>query len=154
MNKSYISGIIIAIVIGFTLTLGIYALILYLYLLAVASIVSSLIILNSLIRKNAEWKPILKYLSLSYITGLTAILILELRHFNHRKRADEVITALYSYQNKNGTFPLKINELPESIAEISGNYCPDELLLSFKYYYRDLFGFPNVYSSKDSTWNR
>jgi len=154
MTKSYIAGIIIAIAIGFTLTLGIYVYTFYLFFLAIASILSLIIVLISLFRKTSEWKIILRYLSLGYITALTAFLTLEFLQFRNKERGDNVISALYDYRYQKGKFPHNLDELSQSIGDIKGNYVPDTSLASFKFYYRDLYGFPKVFSSKDSSWKR
>ena len=72
----------------------------------------------------------------------------------NKKKSDGVIVALYNYRHKTGNFPLSLNELPGTIDSTTGSYFPDPTYQKFDFYYRDLYGFPHVFSSKDSSWTR
>ncbi|MES2776403.1 MAG: hypothetical protein V4722_19660 [Bacteroidota bacterium] len=154
MSKTNIIGVLVSIVAGLALTLTPYAYALYLLFLAAASILVLIFILTSILRKNSDWKMPLKFLSFGLVAALTTYLTFNFLEYQNKKRGDNVISALYDYRQKEGRFPGKISELPKSISQTRGNYIPDPTLTNFRFYYRDLYGFPRIFSGKDSAWER
>jgi membrane protein implicated in regulation of membrane protease activity len=150
--RRYIFGVSASIALGIAMTFGIYFYAAFIYLLPVFSIIAVLIILVSIFLKKSKWKVGLQVLSFFFIAALTSTVIFRFLENRNRQHRNEAIAALYEYRQKTGKFPVSINYVPKEISNIKFNYSPDSTFTNFEFYFRDLYGIPHTFTSKDSLW--
>jgi len=153
MIKPLIIAFILAIGFGYFLV-NPWVLLYYLVFLAIATLVVLIIVVFSLTKRTRHWKTALICLAVGYTAVLSSYCITSYLSTRIVKQQNHFVTSLYQYRDKFGHFPPTAQGLPNNISALRGNYVPDSTLRKFKLYTRDLYGFPLVFSSKDSAWGR
>jgi hypothetical protein len=153
MTKQFLIAFIAAIGFGYVL-INPWVLLYYLFFLAIATAVVLIVVVVSLIKRTKDWKTALLCLAVGYTAVLSSYSLQSYLTSEAVKKRDHLIVALYGYRDKYGRFPPSAKEVSSEVSPLKANYIPDTTLQNFTLYARDLFGFPWIFSSKDSTWTR
>ena len=153
MTKRLLISLIVVLGLGFIL-LNPWIFAYYLIVLIIATVIVLGIVISSLFKGKKTWKMPLFYLTIFYLAGLTSYGINSYQSLQIIQKRNQVIRGLYDYHNKNGQFPKSLDYASFNVRSIRATYLTDSSLQSFMLYTKDIYGFPWVFNSKDSTWGR
>jgi len=151
--KQIILKVLIAVLVGLCLTINPYVYNFALPLVIIISIILIAKIITGILKKEMAWKNNVAALILCWVAITTGFITYRYLQYRNAQNRNSIIKSIYKYKSVTQKFPSSIDQLNLKIKQ-RGNYIPDSDLKSFKFYWRNLYGFPETFSSSDSTWKR
>lgn len=151
MSKRFIIAFLAAIAFGYLLV-NPWAFFIYAGLLIITTAFAVIVIVMSLVNKTKIWKTTLLYLVIAFTPLPSSFIFMSYISYQIDKQKKEVISALYSFHDKHGNFPPAVPSFVSLASYLRPTYSIDTDLNNFTLHIKGLYGFPQRFSSRDSTW--